>query len=135
MAGCSTTRPGLSLEGTWRVQQVNGYSIPSTQNIAVKFSENKIHLIGTCNPTWGTHNYSNKQFLLESIGNLGQNACTEIIVAEDGNAQEVVGRLPSVRAEEEFIKLKALPLNVEMINEQLHFASGDEKTRIILFRE
>jgi len=66
------------------------------------------------------------------MGNLGQNACTELFVKPDGRMAERIPQTPNVITEDEFIGLGDKSLKIQSHQNEVHFIDPSGNTLIIL---
>jgi len=125
LTGCATQNIDIFEGKNFRVIEVNGYKLPSS-NTDIK--------VGTCNPTWGYYSLDDGHIAFDSIGNLKQTACSELIELSDGTIQEVIGTVPSTRTEIEFIRIGKGRFKLINVDDQLHFVDQKNKKFVVLER-
>ena len=103
-----------------------------TSSLKAQFKDGEMHLIGTCNPTWGRYEIKESSLVLSAMGNLSQNACTELFEAPDGSIQERLAKVPSVLTEEEFMKIGDRSFEIKVSQSEVHFIDEDGNIAIIL---
>lgn len=130
----SFNQPIGALSGkTFKLVKVNDYVLPKDpSHIKVRFQNGEVHLVGTCNSTWGNYELTGDSFTLSAMGNLGQHACTELFEMPDGRINERSAQTVDVIAEDEFIALGDISLKIQSNQNELHFTDLSGKTLIIL---
>jgi len=135
LTGCATQNIDIFEGKNFRVIEVNGYKLPSSNtDIKAQFKNGKMFLLGTCNPTWGYYSLDDGHIAFDSIGNLKQTACSELIELSDGTIQEVIGTVPSTRTEIEFIRIGKGRFKLINVDDQLHFVDQKNKKFVVLER-
>ena len=126
LSGCASQKIDLLDGKIFRVIEVNGYNLPSSNtDIKAQFKNGKMFLLGTCNPTSGNYELNDRYISLSDIGHLGQNAFTELFETSSGNRRERIADAPNVRTEEEFIKIGRNKFRYIEVGNQLHFIRKD----------
>jgi len=135
LSGCATQKVDILDGKNFRVIEVNGYKLPSTNtDIKAQFKNGKMFLIGTCNPTSGNYVLNGRFITLSDIGHLGQNACTELFETSSGKISERIADGPNVRTEDEFIKIGEIKFRYVEVGNQLHFIHQDSHKSVVLER-
>ena len=135
LLGCAIHNADFLDNKTFRIIEVNGYTLPTTKlAIKAQFKNGKIFLVGTCNPTWGYYSLDDGHITFDSIGNLKQSACSELIELQDGTIQERLGTVPSARTENEFIRIGKDRYKLIDVGDQLHFVDHKNKKFVVLKR-
>jgi len=116
----------------FRIVKVDDYVLPKNSEIKARFDDDEIHLLGTCNPTWGYYKSTENSFILGAMGNLGQTACTELFEKPDGSIAERKPQTPQVITEDKFIDLGDIALKIQFHENEVHFIGSTGYTLIVL---
>jgi len=116
----------------FRIVKVDDYVLPKNSQMMARFDNGEIHLIGTCNPTWGYYKSTEDSFILGAMGNLGQTACTELFEKPDGSIAERIPQTPQVITEDKFIDLGDKTLKIQSYENEVHFIGPSGYTLIVL---
>jgi len=120
---------------TFKVIKVSDYVLPKqSPHISVRFQNGEIHLVGTCNPTWGNYELTGDFITLGAMGNLGQHACSQLLRTPDGRTYERLAQTPNVITEEKFVALGDKSLKIQFHQNEVYFIDQNENILITLER-